>query len=135
MTNSTTKRILAVDDDVASAELIVRVAERCGYESFATSDSRGVMNLTNALKPDILSVDICMPNIDAHELVKLLAESEFEGQILIVSGQEQAILDATRDHAEGLGLVVLGALQKPFDFAALRGLLIGRANGDHSAAA
>ena len=34
-------RILAVDDDAASAELIVRVAERCGYEAFATSDSRG----------------------------------------------------------------------------------------------
>lgn len=130
-----TKRILAVDDDVASAELVVRVAERCGYESFATSDSRGVMNLTNALQPDVLSVDICMPNIDAHELVKLLAESNYKGCILVVSGQEQSVLDATRIHAEGLGIEVLGTLQKPFDFAALRELLNAHRQETQSAAA
>ena len=47
--SGTVLRLLAVDDDASSAELIVRVAERCGYEAFATSDSRGVINLVKAL--------------------------------------------------------------------------------------
>ncbi len=38
MDASKTLRLLAVDDDASSAELIVRVAERCGYEAFAASD-------------------------------------------------------------------------------------------------
>ena len=114
------KRLLAVDDDVSSAELIVRVAERCGYEGFATSDSRGVINLTNALKPHVMAVDICMPNIDANELFKMLAEINYDGEILIVSGQEPKVLLETRQQAESLGLNVLQVLQKPIDFQILR---------------
>lgn len=113
-------RLLAVDDDIDSAELIVRVAERCGYEGFATSDSRGVLNLTNALKPDLVSVDICMPNIDANELFVMLAESGFAGQVMIVSGQQTSILEESRRHAETCGLNVLHIQQKPLDFKALR---------------
>ncbi|MCB1449308.1 MAG: response regulator [Nitratireductor sp.] len=113
-------RLLAVDDDVASAELIVRVAERCGYEGFATSDSRGVINLTNALKPDIIAVDICMPNIDAIELFQLLANAGYRGEVLIVSGQQPQVLEATRKRAVEIGIPVLGVQQKPLDFQILR---------------
>lgn len=124
MTNSGPTRLLAVDDDVSSAELVVRIAERCGYEGFATADSRGVMNLTNALKPEVLSIDICMPNIDAHELLKMLSDANYLGRILIISGQEPMILEGTKAHAQALGLCVLGTLQKPINFGSLRELLI-----------
>lgn len=116
----TSNRLLAVDDDVNSAELIVRIAERCGYEGFATSDSRGVINLANALKPGIISIDICMPNVDAEALLGMLAEVNFEGDVLIVSGQEAGELAKTQRIAEALGLSVIGAMQKPFDIASLR---------------
>ena len=120
------KRLLAIDDDVSSAELIVRIAERCRYEAFATSDSRGVMNLTSALKPNILAVDICMPNLDANDLFKLLAQDQYPGRILIVSGQQPEILQSTRMHALDLGLNAPHALQKPLDIPVLRNLLLER---------
>jgi CheY-like chemotaxis protein len=118
-------KLLAVDDDAPSAELIVRVAERCGYEAFATSDSRGVISLIQALRPDVLAVDISMPHIDAIELFKLLAQTKFEGQIIVVSGQDQPILELTRSTAEMLGLSRPHLHQKPLDFAALRETLNG----------
>lgn len=116
-------RILAVDDDVATAELIVRVAERCGYEGFATSDSRGVVNLSNALQPDIVSVDICMPNIDANELFRLLSSAGYAGDIMILSGQDMSILRETQKAAEALGLRVTSVTQKPLDLKELRSQL------------
>ncbi|GLS29216.1 Response regulator receiver domain-containing protein [Mesorhizobium albiziae] len=119
-------RLLAVDDDPSSAELVVRVAERCGYEAFATSDSRGVVNLVDALKPDLLAVDICMPNIDAARLFELLAASGYGGRILIVSGQDHAVLAETRAKAESLGLSVPYVQQKPLDFHKLRAMLAAR---------
>lgn len=119
-------KLLAVDDDAMSAELVVRVAERCGYEAFATSDSRGVVNLTKALNPDLLSVDICMPNIDAAALFQLLAEAKFQGRILIVSGQDQSVLHETRKKAEALGLSVPYVQQKPLDFQKLRQMLLAK---------
>lgn len=121
-----TLRLLAVDDDASSAELIVRVAERCGYEAFATSDSRGVVNLAKALTPDILAVDINMPNIDAVGLFGLLAEAGYGGRILIVSGEDETVLKATQAKAESMGLVVPCVQQKPLDFQKLRDMLTAR---------
>lgn len=119
-----TLRLLAVDDDASSAELIVRVAERCGYEAFATSDSRGVVNLTRALAPDILAVDINMPNVDAVGLFSLLAEIRYAGKILIVSGEDESVLRETQARAEALGLTVPYVQQKPLDFQKLRAMLM-----------
>lgn len=122
--NGNPMRLLAVDDDVTSAELIVRVAERCRFEAFATSDSRGVLNLMSALKPDMVSIDICMPNLDANDLLVLLSERKFDGQILVVSGQEPRVLHETRDFAVSLGLNRPQVLQKPLDLVTLRELLV-----------
>lgn len=123
------RRLLAVDDDASSAELIVRVAERYGYEAFATSDSRGVVNLARALRPDVLAVDINMPNIDAVALFALLAETGYSGSILIVSGEDEAVLRATRGKAESLGLAVASVQQKPLDFQKLRAMLAAQSVG------
>ena len=117
-------RLLAVDDDVSSAELIVRVAERCGFEAFATSDSRGVVSLVEALGPAVLCVDICMPNIDAIELFDLLVGNNYRGRILIVSGQDISILESTARLGTGKGLDVIACMQKPFDLGELRHLLM-----------
>ncbi len=122
MTGIYNLKLLAVDDDAASAELIVRVAERCGYEAFATSDSRGVVNLTRALAPHVLAVDINMPNIDAMQLFELLAAAGITA--LIVSGEDTNVLEATRRQAEALGLTVPYVLQKPLDFPKLRAMLM-----------
>jgi DNA-binding response OmpR family regulator len=122
--NKRTLRLLAVDDDAASAELIVRVAERCGYEAFATSDSRGVVNLAGALSPDIMAVDINMPNIDAAGLFQLLAAAQYKGRILIVSGEDVSVLAETQKKAEALGLSVPYVQQKPLDFQKLRAMLM-----------
>ena len=119
-------RLLAIDDDASSAELIVRVAERCGYEAFASSDSRGVINLVKALGPDIMAVDINMPNVDAIGLFGMLAEIGYCGRILIVSGEDESVLRTTQTRAEALGLSVPYVQQKPLDFQKLRDMLMAR---------
>lgn len=119
-------KLLAVDDDAPSAELIVRVAERCGYDAFATSDSRGVINLVAALKPDVMAVDISMPHVDAFELFRLLAEAKYPGDLIIVSGQDEQTLTLVQQSAERMGLSRPHVHQKPIDFARLRETLTAR---------
>ena len=113
-------KLLAVDDDAPSAELIVRVAERCGYDAFATSDSRGVINLVAALRPDVMAVDISMPHVDAVELFRLLADAKYGGDIIIVSGQDEMTLGLVQRSGELMGLRRPHVHQKPLDFARLR---------------
>ncbi len=121
----TALKLLAVDDDAASAELIVRVAERCGFEAFATSDPRGVINLVNALKPDLIAVDISMPHLDAVDLFKLLAQNNYAGRLIVVSGQDHTVLGLTARAAVALGLSEPAVHQKPLVFADLRATLLG----------
>ena len=118
-----TLSLLAVDDDPSSAELEVRVAERCGFEAFATSDSRGVVELIRQLEPDIFAVDICMPNFDALDLFKMLAEDKYRGNIIIVSGQDQSTLYSAAKFAAELGLNTPKTMQKPLNFQDLRAWL------------
>jgi len=114
------RRLLAVDDDAASAELIVKVAERCGYEGFATSDPRGVVNLVAALEPAVLAVDISMPHVDALELFRMLAGHGYNGRIVIVSGQDEQTLQIAQRSAQMFGLDCPATYQKPLDVARLR---------------
>ena len=118
-----TLSLLAVDDDPSSAELVGRVAERCGFEAFATSDSRGVVELIRQLEPDIFAVDICMPNFDALDLFKMLAEDKYRGNIIIVSGQDQSTLYSAAKFAAELGLNTPKTMQKPLNFQDLRAWL------------
>jgi DNA-binding response OmpR family regulator len=129
-----TLSLLAVDDDPSSAELVVRVSERCGFEAFATSDSRGVVELIRQLNPDILAVDICMPNVDALELFRLLSEDKFGGSIIIVSGQDENTLYSAARYAEELGLTRPRTMQKPLNFQDLRGWLNSINEGAKAAA-
>jgi two-component system, chemotaxis family, chemotaxis protein CheY len=77
-----------------------------------------------ALAPEVLAVDINMPNIDAVGLFALLAEIRYMGRILIVSGEDEAVLRATQAKAEALDLNVPYVLQKPLDFQKLRAMLM-----------
>ena len=130
-----TLSLLAVDDDPSSAELVVRVAERCGFEAFATSDSRGVVELIRQLEPNILAVDICMPNVDALDLFKMLAKDKYSGSIIIVSGQDQSTLNSAARYAEALGLTPPKTMQKPLNFQDLRAWLHGLNSEKNAAAA
>lgn len=121
-----TLKLLAVDDDAASAELIVRVAERCGYDAFAVSDSRGVINLVAALRPDVMALDISMPHFDAIALFRMLAEVHYPGDIIIVSGQDDQILVMAQRSAVVMGLQRPHIHQKPLDLARLRQTLTTR---------
>ncbi|UYO01153.1 MAG: response regulator [Devosia sp.] len=113
-------KLLAVDDDASSAELVVRIAERCGLEGFATTDSRGVINLVAALSPDILAVDVSMPHLDVFELFGLLSQEGYQGDIIVVSGQDPVMLEMTAKAADALNLRRPMLHQKPLDLAALR---------------
>ncbi len=116
-------RLLAVDDDAPSAELVARVAERCGYEAFATTDSRGVINLVTALRPDVVALDISMPHVDAIDVLRMLAQHHYSGRLVIVSGHDEHILHQTKRSAELLGLHSPHLQQKPLNFARLRQIL------------
>ena len=123
-------RLLAVDDSADSADLVARVAARCGYEAQATSDPKTVRALVVSWKPEVLTLDLCMPEADGIDLLSVLEETGFNGLLVIISGQDGWFRKAAGRLAETRGLKVADDLQKPVDIAALRQLLSRLKKGD-----
>jgi DNA-binding NtrC family response regulator len=123
-------RLLAVDDSADSADLVARVAAKCGYEAQATSDPASVRALVVSWKPEVLTLDLCMPEADGIDLLSVLEESGFNGLLVIISGQDGWFRKAAGRLAETRGLKVVDDLQKPVDIAALRELLSRLRQGD-----
>ena len=123
-------RLLAVDDSADSADLVARIAARCGFEAQATSDPTRVRALVMSWKPEVLTLDLCMPEADGIDLLSVLAESGFDGLLVIISGQDGWFRKAASRLAETRGLKVVDDFQKPVDIAALRQLLSRLKQGD-----
>jgi len=117
------RRLLAVDDLADSAELVARIAERCGYEAQFTSESTEVERLVRNWKPDVLVTDISMPQLDAIELISVLTGAGFAGSLVFVSGLESLMRQQASRLATMRGLNVLANLQKPLDVRDFRALL------------
>ena len=123
MQDASKRRLLAVDDNPDSAELVARVAVKCGYDAQTIADPRALRQRLSDWKPEILTLDLCMPEADGIGLLSMLAESGFDGQLVIISGQEVWLRKAAGRLASLRGLRVADEMGKPVDLKALRQLL------------
>jgi DNA-binding NtrC family response regulator len=117
-------RLLAVDDNLPLAELIVRVAERCGYEARTLVNSYFLAQTLNEWRPDILTLDLSMPQEDGVSLLSILEQRHFDGRIVIISGQQDWMRKSASRLAAARGLHLVKDLEKPVDIAVLRQVLM-----------
>ena len=119
----TKARLLAVDDNSDSAELIARVAAKCGYEARCITDASTLERVLDEWKPQVLTLDLCMPEEDGISLLSLLTQSGFSGHLLIISGQDDWFRKTASRLASARGLNVADDLCKPVDLKTLREIL------------
>ncbi|MGH7073036.1 MAG: response regulator [Stellaceae bacterium] len=116
-------RLLAVDDNLPLAELISRVAERCGYEARPLDNPSLLPKLLRDWTPNVLTLDLAMPDEDGMALLSLLEERQFAGSIVIISGQVEWLRKAACRLAAARRLNVATDIEKPFDLTTLRQVL------------
>jgi len=117
-------RLLAIDDDEDCADLIVRAAAKCGYEGLPITNADSFADTVASWRPDVVTLDIGMPNIDGAGALALLAELKFKGQI-IISGKSDGLRKLVADLGLRMGLAIAANEQKPVDIARLRLVLLG----------
>jgi CheY-like chemotaxis protein len=110
------ERILVVDDERA-IRLICRVnLESAGYETLEAEDGRGALEVAQAEQPDLIVLDVMLPDLDGWEIAELLAGDPATEEIpLIYVSARSEPSDQRRAHALG----ALGYITKPFDPEAL----------------
>jgi DNA-binding NtrC family response regulator len=116
-------RLLAIDDNSDSAELVTRVAGKCGYEARSVTDTRTMREILDVWRPQVVTLDLCMPDEDGIGILSTLKDAGFEGELIIISGQDDWLRKTAGRLALARGLNVIDDMQKPVDLSALRELL------------
>ncbi|MFA7464367.1 MAG: response regulator [Syntrophales bacterium] len=66
------KKVLVVDNNPVMLNLMTTHLERDGYEVVTAKDGLSVLELLKSYKPDIIFIDLIMPNIDGERLCRIV---------------------------------------------------------------
>src|SRR5258707_8187492 len=69
---ATTRRILVVEDAPICREPIVSALRLKGFDAIGAADGRKALDLIAATKPDLVLLDIVMPNMNGWEMLREL---------------------------------------------------------------
>jgi len=70
------RKILIVDDDRKTVDLLRLYLERDGYQVLVAHDGRQALDLTRQRRPDLIVLDLMLPNVDGLDVCRILrAES------------------------------------------------------------
>ena len=104
-------RILVVDDVPENVRLLEAVLETHGYDIVSATDGRTALDLAVSAKPDLVLLDVMMPQPDGYAVCRRLREQE-ETAVLPV------IMLTASDGPEKTNAIEAGAddfIPKPFD--------------------
>ncbi|MCW9132817.1 response regulator transcription factor [Bacillus paramycoides] len=106
-------KILVVDDESSIRNLIRMQLEMEGYEVLTAADGREAVERWNE-QPDVLILDVMLPDTDGYELLRLFREKDRDIPVLMLTAKSQM-----NDKLLGLQLGADDYVTKPFNYAEL----------------
>jgi len=85
MTNKT--KMLCIDDDRNILNIFKMYFERENYTVLLAEDGEKGLKIFEAQKPDIVLVDLRMPNVDGFEVLERINRETTETPVLVISGE------------------------------------------------
>jgi len=105
-------KILIVEDDTLIADMVKRYLEREGFRVYWDDEGKRAMESFEIVNPDVVILDLMLPDMDGFELCKKFSETE--AMVLILTAK-----NADEDKIVGLELGADDYLTKPFNMREL----------------
>lgn len=102
-------RVLLVEDDPTTAKSIEMMLTHANLNVYATDLGEEGIDLAKLYDYDLILLDINLPDMNGHEVLRQLRRSKIETPILILSGD-----DDTESKIKGFGFGADVYLTKPF---------------------
>jgi DNA-binding response OmpR family regulator len=104
-------RILVVDDDPEAVELVEFNLKKAGFDVTTAADGAQALKKARSVQPDLIVLDLMMPEIDGLEVCKILRRDPATARIPIIMLTAKA---AEVDRIVGLELGADDYVTKPF---------------------
>lgn len=112
------KRVLIVEDHALNLKLLTDLLEAQGYETLQTGDGLEAINLARENLPDLILMDVQLPDVSGLDVTRWLKEDARTRGIPIVAvtafamgGDEKKVLDSGADAYIAKPISVLGFLR------------------------
>jgi two-component system cell cycle response regulator DivK len=79
------KRILIVEDNALNLKLLVDLLDAHGYRTFSTGDGLEAINLAREIRPDLILMDVQLPDVSGLEITRWLKEDDRTKHIPVVA--------------------------------------------------
>jgi len=103
------KRVLVVDDEADIRYIIRQHLERLGHEVVEAQSGLEAIEKVRALRPDLITLDVMMPDMDGFDVMAVLKEREGTRTIPVI------FLSVVQDEAKGFRLGATDYITKPID--------------------
>jgi DNA-binding response OmpR family regulator len=107
-------RVLLVEDESEIAAPLVHALEREGYAVVQAATGRDAIFAAGRDRPDVVILDLGLPDMDGLEVCRSLREARYAGAVLMLTARSQEI-----DRVVGLDAGADDYLAKPFGLAEL----------------
>ena len=113
-------KILIIDDEIQTTNLLEMLLSERGYETVSVNDSSMAIQEANSTKPDLILLDLMMPEPDGFKVCRMLREEThfmFTPIIIITA------LDDTDSKIVAYGAGADSYLVKPYDIDELTSVI------------
>ncbi|RME63186.1 MAG: response regulator, partial [Nitrospirae bacterium] len=112
-----TPRVLIVDDEDRNLRLLEGLCEHLGYEAHFATNGREAVERALKVRPDVVLMDIMMPEMDGVEATEALKADERTKDIPVIM---VTALDSRQDKLRGISAGADDFLTKPVDLEELK---------------
>ncbi|HBH49096.1 MAG TPA: hypothetical protein DDX98_10670 [Bacteroidales bacterium] len=105
-------KILIVDDEMVGRQLLQALLIVEGYEPFLAKSGREALELVNQVYPDLILMDIMMPDMNGYQTIKELKKDNKlkKTPVVIISA-----LDDRDSKSRGLNVGASDFISKPYE--------------------
>ncbi len=103
------KKILVVDDEPKIVHLLRAYLEKSGFRALSAYDGRGALDLFEREQPDLVVLDLMLPDIDGMDVARSIRKESNAPIIMLTARAEEA------DRVAGLELGADDYIVKPFN--------------------
>ncbi|MBN8549175.1 MAG: sigma-54-dependent Fis family transcriptional regulator [Deltaproteobacteria bacterium] len=115
----TRKRVLIVDDEAGVRDSL-RLLLKSSFDVHTAEDGQHALTIVDDIKPDLILLDVLMPNLDGMQTLKQLKEKSVDVPVIMLTAT-----NTVKTAVQAMKWGAIDYLSKPFEVEELTSLIVG----------